>query len=119
MAFAMLTISKLLIGVRLASKILTNRHAEICFLQIDNNLFNKHATGTGVSDFYKRVATVIKIHYKKQKKKNIQYRNYKLFHEQSFDFELNNELLKIDNHNTELKEFQDFLKVLDKHAART
>ena len=69
MAFAMLTISKLLIGVRLASKILTNRHAEICFLLIDNNLFSKHAIGTGFSDFYKRVATVIKIHYKKQKKK--------------------------------------------------
>ena len=118
MAFAMLTISKLLIGVRLASKILTNRHAEICFLQIDNNLFNKHATGTGVSDFYKRVTTVMKIHYKKQKQKNIQYRNCKLFHEQSFDFELSNELLKIDDHNAELKEFHDFFKFLDKYAAR-
>ena len=85
MAFAMLTISKLLIGVRLASKILTNRHAEICFLLIDNNLFSKHAIGTGVSDFYKRVATVIKIHYKKQKKK--------IFNTEITNFFMNNLLI--------------------------
>ena len=39
--------------------------------------------------------TVLKTH-KKQKAKTIQCRNYKHFHEQSFNFELNNELLKID-----------------------
>ena len=65
------------------------------------------------------VVTVMKTHYKKQKAKTIQYRNYKHFHEQSFNFELNNELLKIDINNAELKEFNEiFLKVLDKHAPR-
>ena len=61
----------------------------------------------------------MKTHCKKQKAKIIQYRNYKHFHEQSFNFELNNELLKIDINNAELKEFNEiFLKVLDKHAPR-
>ena len=54
------------------------------------------------------VVTVMKTHYKKQKAKTIQYRNYKHFHEQSFDFELNNELMKIDINNAELKEFNKF-----------
>ena len=53
----------------------------------------------------------MKIHYKKQKAKAIQYRNYKHFHEQSFNFELNNELPKISINNAELKEFnQTFFK---------
>ena len=61
----------------------------------------------------------MKIHYKKQKAKTIQPRNYKHFHEQSFNFELNNQLLKIDIKNAELKEFNEiFLKVLEKHAPR-
>ena len=99
------------------------------FLQIDNNVFNKHA-------LLKRVwivVTVMKTPYKKQKPKKIQYRNYKRFHEQSFNFGLNSELLKIDINNyglnnellkininnAELKEFNEiFLKVLDKHAPR-
>ena len=88
------------------------------FLQIDNNVFNKHA-------LLKRVwvvVTVMKTPYKKQKPKKIQYRNYKRFHEQSFNFGLNsellkidinnyglnNELLKIDINNAELKEFNEF-----------
>ena len=61
----------------------------------------------------------MKTHYKKQKAKTIQYRNYKHFHEQSFNFELNNELMKIYINNAELKEFNEFfLKVLDKDAPR-
>ena len=65
------------------------------------------------------VVTVMKTHNKKQKAKTIQYRNCKHFHEQSFNFELNNELMKIDINNAELKEFNEiFLKVLDKHAPR-
>ena len=36
-----------------------------------------------ISDFHKMFVTVIKTHYKKQKAKTIQYRNYKHFHEQS------------------------------------
>ena len=78
-----------------------------------------HAIGTGISDFHKMVVTVMKTHYKKQNAKTIQYRNYKHFHEKSFNFELNNELMKIDINSTELKEFNEiFLKVLDKHAPR-
>ena len=41
---------------------------------------------TGISDFHKMVVAVMKTHYKKQKAKTIQYRNYKHFHEQSFNF---------------------------------
>ena len=55
------------------------------------------------------VVTVVKFNYKKEKPKSIQYRNHKHFHEQSFKFELNNELLKIDISNAELKEFNKFL----------
>ena len=71
------------------------------------------AIETGISDFLKMVVTVIKIHYKKQKAKTIQYKNYKHFHEQSFTFELNNELLNIDINNAEI-----FSKVFDKHSPR-
>ena len=53
------------------------------------------------------VATVMKTHYKKQKLKTIQKRNYKHFHEQSFNFDLNNELLEIDINIAELKEFNE------------
>ena len=61
----------------------------------------------------------MKAHYERQKAKTIQYRNYKHFHERSFNFELNNELLKIDTNNTELKEVNEiFLKVLHKHGPR-
>ena len=80
------------------------------------------AIETGIPDFLKMVVTVIKTHYKKQKAKIIQYRNYKHFHEQSFNFKLNNELLKIDINNAEwkgfLKVFNFFKKVIDKYAPR-
>ena len=60
------------------------------------------------------VVNVMKTHYEKEKAKTIQYRNYKHFHEQFLNFELNSELLKIDINNAELKEFNEFLlKVLD------
>ena len=49
----------------------------------------------------------MKAHCKKQKAKIIQYRNYKHFHEQSFNFDLISELLKIDIDNAELKEFNE------------
>ena len=77
-----------------------------------------HAIETGISDFHKMAVTVMKTHYKKQKAKTIQYRNYKHIYDQSFNFELNNELMKIDINNA-FKEFNEiFLKALDKHAPR-
>ena len=89
---------------------LTNRQQ--CFQQT-------RAIEKGISDFHKMVVTVMKTHYKKQKPKTIQYRNYKHFHQQSFNFQLNSELLKIDITNAELKELKEvFFKVLDKHAPR-
>ena len=71
---------------------LTNRQQ--CFQQTC-------AIEAGISDFHKIVVTVMKTHYKKQKAKTIQYKNYKYFHERSFNFELNSELLKIDINNAE------------------
>ena len=66
------------------------------------------AIEAGISDFHKMVVTVMKTYYKMQKAKTIQYRNYKHFHEQSFNFELNNELMKIDINNAELKSLTYF-----------
>ena len=76
-------------------------------------------TGTVIADSHKKVVTAMKTRYEKQKQKTIHYRNYKYFHEQSFNFELNNELLKIDINNAALKELNEFfLKVLAKNASR-
>ena len=83
-----------------------------CFIQT-------HAFDTGISDFHKMVVIVMKTHYKKQKPKTIQCRHYKHFREKSFNFELNNELLKIEISNAELKSLTRlFFKVLDKHEQR-
>ena len=74
---------------------------------------------TGISDFHKMVITVMKVFYKKQKPKIIQYRSYKNFDNQVFQRELNSELLKIDLNNAELSEFTEiFLSILDKHAPK-
>ena len=61
---------------------LFSRNWQQCFLQTC-------AIDTGFSDF-QMVVIVMKIHYKKQKAKTTQYRNYKHFHEQSFNFEIFN-----------------------------
>ena len=61
----------------------------------------------------------MKVFYKKQKPKIVQYRSYKIFDNQVFQRELNSELLKIDLNNAELSEFTEiFLSILDKHAPR-
>ena len=66
------------------------------------------------------VITVMKVFYKKQKPKIIQYRSYKNFDNQVFQRELNSELLKIDLNNAELLEFTEtFQSILDKHAPKT
>ena len=49
----------------------------------------------------------------------IEIKNQKFFHEQSFNFELNNELLKTDINDAELKESDEiFLEILDKHIPK-
>ena len=55
----------------------------------------------------------MRIHYKKQNP------NGRHFHEQSFDLQLKNELLKIDIDNAGSKGFNNFFwNVLDKHAPK-
>ena len=99
----------------------TLNRAPTCFKNPNNPSYfqQTYVIETGISDFHKMVVTVMKTHYKKRKAKTIQYRNYKHFYQQSFNFELNNKLLKIDINDAELKKFNEiFLKVLDKHAPR-
>ena len=61
----------------------------------------------------------MKVLYKKQEPKIIQYRGYKNFDNQVFQRELNSELLKIDLNNAELSEFTEiFLSILDKYAPK-
>ena len=80
---------------------------------------NTFTIETGISDFHKMVITVMKVFYKKQKPKIIQYRSYKNFDNQVFQRELNSELLKIDLNNAELSEFTEiFLSILDKYAPK-
>ena len=78
-----------------------------CFLQIDTNVFNKHALLQGYLWLPQNGCYRNENSLWKAKSKIIQYINYKHFHEQSFNFELNNELLKIDINNADLKEFND------------
>ena len=65
----------------------------------------------------------MKVFYKKQKPKIIQYRSYKKRYQvndnQVFQRELNSELLKIDLNNADLSEFTEiFQSILDKHAPK-
>ena len=57
---------------------------------------------TGISDFHKMVITVMKVFYKKQKPKIIQYRSYKNFDNLVFQRELNSKLFKIYLSNADL-----------------
>ena len=60
----------------------------------------------------------MKVFYKKQKPKIIQYTSYKNFDNQVFRRELNSELLKIDLNNAKISEFTEiFLSILDKYAS--
>ena len=66
-----------------------------------------------ISDFYKMIVTVIKIHYEKQKLEIIQYKNYNHFNKQCFSFEINNELIKIDINNNgycKIKKSSEYFK---------
>ena len=80
---------------------------------------NTVSVETGTSDFHKTVVTVLKVFYKKQKPKTIQYRKYDSFNNDSFREELNNELLNVDLNNAEISEFTEtFVSLLDKYAPR-
>ena len=68
----------------------------------------------GCSDFHKMSVTVLKTKFVKSKPKQVTYRNYKYFDENSFKNELR-ETFKTSNNN--YGAFEDiFLKVLEKHA---
>ena len=60
--------------------------------------------------------TAMKVFYKKQTLKIIQYRSYKDFDSLVFQRELNSELLKIDLNNADIPEFTE---ILDKYFQKT
>ena len=69
------------------------------------------ALSAGLSDFHKMIITIIKCTFPKAKPKEIIYRNYKNFHEESFKSELRNILR--DSEIFVYKPFEDvFLSVL-------
>ena len=68
---------------------------------------------TRISEFQKMVIKVLK----KRKPKIIHYRNYKTSNANLFKEEFNNELLSINNDNSELLEFTNtVLSILDNYA---
>ena len=70
---------------------------------------------TGLSDSHKLVLSVFKTTFYKSKPKEITYRNFKNFKEESFNQELRNNLIKnsIESYNFFEK---DFLDTLNEHA---
>ena len=73
---------------------------------------NTSTIETGISDFHKLVVTVLKMFYKKQKPKTIQYKNYKTFNAQLPRIELEKNLAKIDLNNTTLNSYQCLTNML-------
>ena len=109
MVFAMLTASNLLLGVRLASKVVTIHDIQICFLQIENYVFKKHVLLKPVFlTSTKWLLLTLKLIIKSKKQKSFNTQNERHFDEQSINFELKNELLKIDTNNSDFKEFNFF-----------
>ena len=75
---------------------------------------NTSTISTGLSEFHKMFVTVLKTKFEKTKPKEITYRDYKIFDESNFKFELDSSLTK---GCATYGEFEDiFLKVLKKHA---
>ena len=65
------------------------------------------------------VVTILKVFYKKQRPKIIQYRKYDNLNNDLFQKEPNNELLNVDLDNAELSKFTGtFMSLLDKHASK-
>ena len=101
---------------------------DTCFKSVDNpscidllitnspNSFQNTITiSTGLSDFHKMTATVMKTTFEKQKPKIIMYRDFSKFSKETFTSELKNCL--DDKGINEYNKFEEvFLSVLDKHA---
>ena len=79
------------------------------------SFFKTNTLFTGLSDFHKLVLSVFKTTFCKSKPKEITYRNFKNFEEESFNQELRNNLI---NNNIESYEFLEkvFLNTLNKHV---
>ena len=74
---------------------------------------------TGLSDFRKLIITAMKVRYNKQKSRIIQCRSYYTFRKDSFNEELNDELLKIDINSAEFSDFgKSFVSFLNKRAPK-
>ena len=78
------------IGPSLRQSCSKNPNNPLCidlFLTNGQQCFQQtYAIETVISCFNKKFVTVMKTQYKEQKPKTIQYRNYKHFHEESFNF---------------------------------
>ena len=80
-----------------------------------NSFQNTLTVSTGLSDFHKMAATVLKTTYRKPKPKEIVYRNYKKLDKELFRAELKNAIMN--GEVTNYHEFEKtFLKILNKHA---
>ena len=78
---------------------------------------NTSAKEAGVSDFHKLIITALKIFFKKQKSKIIQYRDCKAFNEELLRIIQDKQLGKIDLKNAELAELHNkFLSMLNKYV---
>ena len=80
-----------------------------------SSFFKTSTLFTGLSDFHKLVLSVFKTTFCKSEHKEIIYKNFKNFEEESFNQELKNNLI---NSSTESYEFFEkvFLDTLNKHA---
>ena len=82
MIFLMLTILKALANNGLVLKTQTTHHARLFLMNRSKYFRITSPIETGISDFLKLVVTVLKMFYKKQKKKIMQYRSYKNFNKE-------------------------------------
>ena len=78
---------------------------------------NSNVFETGLSNFHKLTATVLKQYFPKLKPKVVNYRDYRNFRNEKFRAQLDNEILKHDINNMEYQHFLNIFKeVLSKHA---
>ena len=70
-----------------------------------------HIVETGLSDFHKMTATVMKIYFKTQGPRVIYHRDYKRFNVQSFCLDL---FASLHKENVNIKQLEKFLNVFEK-----